>query len=90
MMYSNRIDVINFINNIYPIIHHNSYVTENFFVHVQNNPTGLIRYKALANKYGTYSLNTSIGYLIRNLYALPNSGRRKATRTTLIKSFESH
>jgi hypothetical protein len=65
-------------------------VTENIFVSLEKDPDFLKRYEDLVKVHGKRKINTMIGKSVKAVYGLSNTGRKKASRTTLIKSFTLH
>ena len=77
------------IREVYPHVAHDPDITEHVFVYIETHPRLLQRYNGLRRTYGT-PVNQWMGREIREMYQLPNTGRSKTARTTLITSYTRH
>jgi hypothetical protein len=71
-------------------IKHDTDITENVFVFIQNSPSYLKRYCDFCEQYHRAIVNRLIGRLVKELNGLENKGQSKAKGTTLISSYTKH
>ncbi|MBP6872710.1 MAG: hypothetical protein KBC43_11945 [Bacteroidales bacterium] len=78
------------VREIWPLVIHDRFVTENIFVFIEQNSDYRRRYDELIGEFSRDPVNNWIGRGVINLYQLKNNGKQKAKRTMLITEFTLH
>jgi hypothetical protein len=78
------------VREIWPLILHNSLVTENIFIFIEQNPKYKHRYDELVGEFSHDPVVNWIGKSVNNLYQLKNTGKAVAKRTSLIRFYSTH
>ena len=82
-------EIENLIRAGYPVIIHDTNITDRMFLFIELNQDILNQYLCLCQNYGTKTINGWIGRLLKTNYNLINSGRTIAT-SRLIKTYTLH
>jgi len=82
-------EIENLIRAGFPIIIHDTNITDRMFLFIESNQDILNQYLCLCQNYGTKTINRWIGRLLKTTYNLINSGRAIAT-SRLIKNYTLH
>ena len=78
------------VTEIYEHVNHDPDITENIFVYIESSNHYLPLYNDLVREHGRETVNKIIGRRVKVLYDLPNTGKKVAKRTKLIKSYTKH
>jgi len=62
-------------------------VTDQVFLAIEGRPAWLAEYKALEREFDRTTLNSFIGYHVKDVTGMENSGRMGVARSNLIKSY---
>ena len=65
-------------------------ITDKVFLHIQNNPELMQRYRSLVNANSLNGVNSGLGRAVKEFFALENEGRENRPRSILIDSYEKH
>lgn len=62
-------------------------ITDHVCLAIEKNPNWLSYYQKLVKEFGILTVNTSIGYYVREVTGMENTGRTATSKSRLIKSY---
>ena len=65
-------------------------ITDKVFLHIQNDPELMKRYRTLVNEKSLNQVNSGLGKAVKAYFALENTGREHVPQSILIDSYETH